>query len=163
MDPLSPNNITPSWSTSPPRFRSALPYLSPARTRPKSNQPTSPAPTIPASSPFREPKVFGAPGLSLPASSSGSGDNGASGSQSPRKDKGREGGFVRVRIGVLERNRKDLLIRFDANVCVVSCKMNERKERGLTIRRIYRTLGRGRIGICRDHMSNSSDSQNRSK
>jgi hypothetical protein len=45
-------------------------------------------------------------------------DAGASGSgpMSPRKDKGKEGPFLRVRIGVLERNRKDLLIRFDANV-----------------------------------------------
>lgn len=38
------------------------------------------------------------------------------GGMSPRKEKGREGAFLRVRIGVLERNRKDLLIRFDANV-----------------------------------------------
>jgi hypothetical protein len=45
-------------------------------------------------------------------------DVGASGSgpMSPRKEKGKEGPFLRVRIGVLERNRKDLLIRFDANV-----------------------------------------------
>jgi hypothetical protein len=26
------------------------------------------------------------------------------------------GGYLRVRLGALERNRKDLLIRFDANV-----------------------------------------------
>jgi hypothetical protein len=42
----------------------------------------------------------------------------ASGSMSPRKDKAKEGPFLRVRIGVLERNRKDLLIRFDANVSI---------------------------------------------
>jgi hypothetical protein len=47
-------------------------------------------------------------------------DPDASGSGSPRKDKGKEAGYLRVRIGVLERNRKDLLIRFDANVSRVS-------------------------------------------
>ena len=43
-------------------------------------------------------------------------DASGSGPMSPRKDKGKEGPFLRVRIGVVERNRKDLLIRFDANV-----------------------------------------------
>jgi len=45
-------------------------------------------------------------------------DASGSGSASPRKDKGKEAGFLRVKIGVLERNRKDLLIRFDANVSI---------------------------------------------
>jgi hypothetical protein len=107
MDPL---NINPSWSTSPPRTPRTTSYLSHARNK-SAARPQSPTPSIPASSPFREPKVFGAPGMGLA-------NPDASGSMSPRKEKGKEGPFLRVRIGVLERNRKDLLIRFDANVSI---------------------------------------------
>jgi hypothetical protein len=107
MDPL---NINPSWSTSPPRTPRTASYLSHARNK-SAARPASPIPSIPASSPFIEPKVFGAPGMGL-----ANPDASGSGPMSPRKDKGKEGPFLRVRIGVLERNRKDLLIRFDANV-----------------------------------------------
>lgn len=91
----------------------------------------------------------------------------ASGSMSPRKDKGKESPFLRVRIGVLERNRKDLLIRFDANVSNSSihldCCLVVYYGTRLIIRQICQTTERAAIGICRDPTSNSSDSLNRSK
>lgn len=112
MDPLSPNNINPSWGSSPPRSAASRSqaYASPARSI------SSLPPQQPASSPFREPKVFGAPSPSLahpPASASASSEASGSGQQ---RQGGGGAGYLRVRMGALERNRKDLLIRFDANV-----------------------------------------------
>nr|XP_031862031.1 uncharacterized protein CI109_002444 [Kwoniella shandongensis]KAA5529103.1 hypothetical protein CI109_002444 [Kwoniella shandongensis] len=100
MDPLASSNINPSWSNSPETPTNALP-------QPQRRSPSPPA---------REPKVFGAPGLGLvqppvqasDASGSGSGSGGRGPIVAPAP-------FLRVRIGALERNRKDLLIRFDAS------------------------------------------------
>ena len=119
MDPLSPSNINAGWGSSPPRTAAAYPSGSAStptrRVKQASSSSTSNLipPGQPASSPFREPKVFGAPtpGLvSPPLDGQGGGR-----SQSPTRGR-QEGGYLRVRIGALERNRKDLLIRFDANV-----------------------------------------------
>lgn len=66
------------------------------------------APHHPASHLSREPHVYGDPGTTLMhpgGASSATGEQGAP--PAP---------FLRVRIGVLERNRKDLLIRYDASV-----------------------------------------------
>ncbi|EIW72997.1 hypothetical protein TREMEDRAFT_12690, partial [Tremella mesenterica DSM 1558] len=52
----------------------------------------------------REPKVFGAPGMGLVSPPGATEEQG-----------GKVKPFLRVRIGGLERNRKDLLIRFDAS------------------------------------------------
>jgi hypothetical protein len=96
-------------------------------------------------------------------------DAGASGSgpMSPRKEKGKEGPFLRVRIGVLERNRKDLLIRFDANVSnsFVHLDRYPALPSGNIShsRPICPTTERAAIGTCKDPTSNSSDSQNRYK
>ncbi|ORY23260.1 hypothetical protein BCR39DRAFT_549535 [Naematelia encephala] len=107
MDPLSPSNINPSWSNSPPSNT----------TRPLDS---SQLPNSASSSSFREPKVFGAPGLGLvsppPPSHEGieaqkANTNGAAGQVQREKNVP----YLRVRIGGLERNRKDLLIRFDAS------------------------------------------------
>ena len=102
MDPLSPQNINPSWSNSPTTpYRPSLPSSS-------------------SSSSFREGKIFGAPGLGLvspPAESSSQAANVSNASKEGNtKEKEKVGLFLRVRIGGLERNRKDLLIRFDASV-----------------------------------------------
>lgn len=107
MDPLSPSNINPTWSTSP---------VPPSRPLPTSSS---------SSSSFREPKIFGAPGLGLvspPAESSSQAADASNvnGDGSGSKEKEKLGPFLRVRIGGLERNRKDLLIRFDASVSLCS-------------------------------------------
>ena len=101
MDPLSPAQMNPSWGSSS-----------------NPNPPLRPTPpTSSSSSSFREPKIFGAPGLGLlspPAESSNQAvDVSRSGSSGVKE---MVGPYLRVRIGGLERNRKDLLIRFDASV-----------------------------------------------
>ena len=114
MDPLSPSKINPSWSNAP---------TTPSRTVTPSAQsplPTSPLPASASSSSFREPKVFGAPGLGLvnPPSESSQASQAVdvNKTMSTAKTQERQGSYLRVRIGGLERNRKDLLIRFDASV-----------------------------------------------
>lgn len=170
MDPLSPSNINPSWGSSPPRSTpsTSASVSTPSRRKHASSSSTSHLipPSQPASSPFREPKVFGAPtpGLVSP-SLDGQGLGGGS-SQSPMKGRQDGGGYLRVRLGALERNRKDLLIRFDANVGpilhrIVSFSLDTLQTEVLTCRRpICRITERERTGTCRGPMSNSSDSQN---
>lgn len=120
MDPLSPSNINPSWSTSPPR--SSQSRSTPTRCTHASSSSSSSQfipPSQPASSPFREPKIFGAPGLGLANPPNDDVTQGST-SQSPMRERqAGGGGYLRVRIGALERNRKDLLIRFDANVSLI--------------------------------------------
>ena len=102
MDPLSPQNINPSWSNSP---------TTPIRPLPTSSS---------SSSSFREPKIFGAPGLGLvspPAESSTQAvDVSKSSGGDGERAKERVMPYLRLRIGGLDRNRKDLLMRFDASV-----------------------------------------------
>jgi hypothetical protein len=194
MDPLSPSNINPSWSTSPPRSRTSTSTSNASSTTP--TRALTRPPGQPASSPFRgttagassvpnhrgqdinqpyshssqtqtqssyqgqsqaqgqgqnqyqnqqktpirDPKVFGAPGMGLtspPGSASASAGSG-SGTGSLQYGRGTPGNgsgngnrngngnagekqppFLRVRLGVLERNRKDLLVRFDASVSLL--------------------------------------------
>ncbi|KAK4685149.1 hypothetical protein P7C73_g5007, partial [Tremellales sp. Uapishka_1] len=101
MDPLSPNNINPSWSNSPEAPIRQLPPLSPSI--PKSASSTSFT---------REPKIFGAPGTGLVSPPPESTNRLATSNGQARES---QEPFLRVRIGGLERNRKDLLIRFDAS------------------------------------------------
>lgn len=94
MDPLA-SDVNQGWASEP---------------APRAN-PTSPqAQQSPTS--IREPRVYGDPGTALtdPASSSA----GGAASREPQAP------FLRIRIAGLERNRKDLLVRFDANVCTVA-------------------------------------------
>ncbi|WVQ94121.1 hypothetical protein IAU59_001199 [Kwoniella sp. CBS 9459] len=144
-DPLSPSNINAGWAESPtdtPSFSSALasppPASASASASSSSNFGTAETPTSSSTSGYeREGKVFGAPGLTLvdpPSTSSSSSStqgfvSGTTHTQSQngsvRDGEGQvqvQGGrreapssYIRVRIGGLERNRKDLLIRFDAS------------------------------------------------
>ncbi|KAK8844778.1 hypothetical protein IAR55_006628 [Kwoniella newhampshirensis] len=104
MDPLASSNINPSWSNSPETPTNPLP---PPSIQQQPPSPPSSSSTL-TSTFAREPKVFGAPGLGLVQPP----ENGASGSGNGRAGPAL---FLRVRIGALERNRKDLLIRFDAS------------------------------------------------
>lgn len=65
---------------------------------------------------YREPVVFGAPGMGLvsPPPESQSQQETAAGAAQQERNVPRV--YLRVRIGTLERNKKDLLIRFDASV-----------------------------------------------
>ena len=102
MDPLSPDNINPSWSVN---SSSTHPHPMPI--------------SSPSSSSFRDSKIFGAPGLGLvssPATSSGPETDVSQVNGGAEREREKIGPFLKVRIGGLERNRKDLLIRFDASV-----------------------------------------------
>ncbi|KAL1407271.1 Vacuolar protein sorting-associated protein 17 [Vanrija albida] len=90
MDPLSPANINEGWSTEPAPSLSAPPVQPPA--------PPSPS----SSTHIRDPQVYGDPGTTIMSSPTAS--------QSDRPAP-----YLRVRIGGLDRNRKDLLIRYDAS------------------------------------------------
>ncbi|WVQ72254.1 hypothetical protein IAR50_001803 [Cryptococcus sp. DSM 104548] len=109
MDPLSPSDdINGGWSSPTSQAPSPLPP-SPAPPTTASSSGFSPAAPSSAAG-LREPKVFGAPGMGLvsppPDASFDQKSNGAK--EQPRP-------YLRVRIGTLERNRKDLLVRFDAS------------------------------------------------
>ncbi|OCF60171.1 hypothetical protein L486_02851 [Kwoniella mangroviensis CBS 10435] len=110
-DPLSPNNINPSWSDTPTdHTQSSIfsPTPSQSHVNPQSSSSSS------AEDYSREPKVFGAPGLGLVSPPPTSKD-GMMNSSITTAAKETPSPFLRVRIGGLERNRKDLLIRFDAS------------------------------------------------
>ncbi|WVF66507.1 hypothetical protein IAT40_001247 [Kwoniella sp. CBS 6097] len=136
-DPLSPSNINAGWAESPtdttPSF-SALPPVSASSNFGQPETPTTATSSSTSTGFEREGKVFGAPGLTLvdpPAASSLSqaqtqgfassseydhaqnGNGNVINSQTGRKEA--PSSYIRVRIGGLERNRKDLLIRFDAS------------------------------------------------
>ncbi|WRT63179.1 uncharacterized protein IL334_000082 [Kwoniella shivajii] len=131
-DPLSPSNINPSWSDTPTSSSSFSTTHTQSQSQhlnsPHTQTQHTPPPTSTSNDTFsREPKVFGAPGLGLvsphppPSSSSSTYED----TQSTRNANVNGNGtttrkeapnsFLRVRIGGLERNRKDLLIRFDAS------------------------------------------------
>jgi len=136
MDPLSPSNINAGWASSPPQTpSSALASSSSYNSTPTSNAPASASASASAS--FREAKVYGAPTPTLvnppgdyresPANGQGSTVDGQHGQP--------QGRYMRVRIGGLERNRKDMLVRFDASVssvrrCTVRCMWSVERLRG---------------------------------
>lgn len=118
MDPLSPHDINPSWSISNPNSPET-PFQAPSVLSPP---PPLPPPSASSSIFAREPKVFGAPvpglvgpplGVANEYSAIASANGNAGG---PSRASAQQGPYLRVRIGGLERNRKDLLIRFDASV-----------------------------------------------
>jgi len=116
MDPLSPSNINAGWSSSPPETPTSL--FNPSTSRP------APTATSEPNGSFREPKVFGAPTPGLierPEERTQVADSpkGGRARNSGGEERAGQGGgarYLRVRISGLERNRKDLLIRFDASV-----------------------------------------------
>lgn len=140
MDPLSPSHINPSWSNSPPTSTSSRALQSPSSspfrqtTQLNSNSDSNSYfhPSSSTNTPIREPKVFGAPSMGLisplptasDASRPGAGAGTGTGEGSSSTGGGGVGGgrgervgpYLRVKIGGLERNRKDLLVRFDASV-----------------------------------------------
>nr|ODN86975.1 hypothetical protein L203_03749 [Cryptococcus depauperatus CBS 7841] len=94
MNPLSPEDINGGW----PSPSTAAQYTYKAASTPDNYA--------------REPKVFGAPGMGLVNP------------PQETQDKAASKAYLRVRIGTLERNRKDLLIRFDANTNLPKYKSN---------------------------------------
>jgi len=118
MDPLSPSNINAGWASSPPQTpSSALASSSSYNSTPTSNAPPSASASTSAS--FREAKVYGAPtpGLVNPPTEYRNGSlNGQSDTADGQGVGQAQARYLRVRIGGLERNRKDMLVRFDASV-----------------------------------------------
>ncbi|ODN89723.1 hypothetical protein L198_06417 [Cryptococcus wingfieldii CBS 7118] len=109
MDPLSPSDdINAGWS-SPTDHTDPVPP-SPAPPTTASSSGFSSAASWSAAG-LREPKIFGAPGMGLvsPLPDAQSDHATTNGAKEPPRP------YLRVRIGTLERNRKDLLVRFDAS------------------------------------------------
>lgn len=98
MDPLA--SVNDGWGAAPV---SASPTAS--ASAPSSASPApAPAPQSPsADTTIRQPQVIGDPGTALMH-------------PPPPPPNEKPAPFLRVRIGALERNRKDLLIRYDASV-----------------------------------------------
>ncbi|TYJ57427.1 hypothetical protein B9479_001743 [Cryptococcus floricola] len=109
MDPLSPSDdINAGWSS--PTDHTAPPPPSPAPPTTASSSGFSSAASSSAAG-LREPKIFGAPGMGLvsPPPDAQFDHAKTDGAKEPPRP------YLRVRIGTLERNRKDLLVRFDAS------------------------------------------------
>ena len=116
------NVLSPPWPTTPHPPNSPIPNLKRAsshRDLTSSSQPHTPekTPVSPVGStgtgPFgREPQIYGQPenGLISPASHTG-----ANGAKYEKTEP-----YLRTRITMLDRNRRDILVRFDAQVCVYS-------------------------------------------
>ena len=106
-DPLtSPNPFASSVGAAPP-------WQAASTSEPEPSTPTTPAPQTPAKSPGlygKEPQIYGAPepGLVSPSVTTS-----ANGTRLERTDP-----YLRVRITALDRNRRDILIRFDAQASV---------------------------------------------
>lgn len=94
MDPLA--SVNAGWEGGAVPAPAAAPASPTTSTSPSASR-TASSPTAPT---IREPQVYGDPGTTL---------------IHPPNDKPAMP-FLRVRIGALERNRKDLLIRYDASV-----------------------------------------------
>lgn len=122
MDPLAAVNA--GWADTP-----ASPSSSPTSPTARASQSSAPhSPTAAgrgaahhphSSTLIREPHVYGDPGTSLmhpgpPGTATAAGGTNSNEQPQPAAP------FLRVRIGVLERNRKDLLIRYDASVSATS-------------------------------------------
>jgi hypothetical protein len=98
------DDLSPGWPTTPHPAAGTIPNM------PRASRPTTPTPSTasdlrgPPTPAGREPQIYGQPeaGLLSPAA------NGA------RFEK--QGPYLRMRITGLERNRRDVLIRFDAQV-----------------------------------------------
>lgn len=67
----------------------------------------------------KEPKIYGAPEPGLISPQTTVGSNGV------KYEKNEP--YLRVRITGLDRNRRDILFKFDAQVCIVSMKPNTRR------------------------------------
>ncbi|KIR42274.1 vacuolar protein sorting-associated protein vps17 [Cryptococcus deuterogattii 99/473] len=77
---------------------------------------------------YREPVVFGAPGMGLvsPPPESQSQQETAGGAAQQERNAPRV--YLRVRIGTLERNKKDLLVRFDASYSPIPPPTSKRTQ-----------------------------------
>jgi hypothetical protein len=99
---------TPPWPTTPHSVGSPVPNLRRA----------SPAPPTPDKGPApglygREPQIYGEPQAGLISPRETVGSNGAK-YEKPEP-------YLRVRINGIDRNRRDILIKLDAQVCFVHC------------------------------------------
>lgn len=103
MDPL---DSTSAWGGS-SAAASPLPSATESTSGPwgQSSAASTSSSTVPD---LREPRVYGDPVPALPA-------------PPPEQAKQPQAPFLRVRIAGVDRNRKDLLVRFDSSVSVTEC------------------------------------------
>ena len=78
---------------------------------PTAKTPRSPLPPNPPTPGGREPQIYGEPGQGLIAPPVGVNGVGK------HEEGGKGGRFLRVRVTALDRNRRDMIIRMDAQVC----------------------------------------------
>jgi hypothetical protein len=137
---------TPPWPTTPHTPNDPHPTLV---------KPNSPTPSSSSTGPFgREPQIYGQPepGLISPTS-----NKATNGTKFERNEP-----YLRVRITGLDRNRRDILVRFDAQVGLQKLYISwERTTHGIC-RRTCLTLRVKRIGTSRGPTSSSNSFQNRS-
>jgi len=142
----------PSWPTTPhsPLSQAILP-------KPASPRPQTPDKTLhlpPGANPYgREPQIYGqpTPGLISPRTNTAT-----NGTKFERNEP-----YLRVRITGLDRNRRDILVRLDAQVCTVFI-FNYTTMLTCSLRLICPTLLERRTAMSRDHMPNSSGLRSRS-
>ena len=167
----------PPWLTSPDMHSRALPPSPRSPIVPGQSQSllASRGPSLPnvGGSGWRDPQMLGVPGLGLmdPPEDGGSGSSLPSGTTSGGREGLKESArpYLRVWVGGLERNRKDLLIRFDASVrqfpVSAKCYLTSYSDKSChgtdSSRRIFPIFGLPFTRICRDHTSSSSGSPNK--
>lgn len=136
----------PPWPTTPHPPGSPIPNLRRA----------SPAPPLPDKGPTpglygKEPQIYGQPEAGLVSPETTKGSNGV------RYERGEP--YLRVRINGLDRNRRDILVKFDAQVMRINIVVFNKP---LNIsRRISPTSTEQHTEIFHVHTSNSSNSTSR--
>ena len=112
FDPLSADDDPfPPWPTTPHQPNSSIPNLR------RAPSPASPAPPTPDKGPStgpygKEPQIYGKPDPGLISPEPTVAPNG--------KKLDKPNPFLRVRITALDRNRRDVLLKFDAQVEILS-------------------------------------------
>lgn len=147
------NLITPPWPTTPHPPNSPIPNLK----RSPNSQPQTPdkVPTSPSGSVGqfgKEPQIYGQPDTGLISPVANVGSNGTKfEKQEP---------YLRARITMLDRNRRDILVRFDAQVNHIANNIMD-STNGY-YRQIYQTSQDQHIVIFHGHMPNFSNTTTRS-
>ena len=135
-------DTVPPWPTTPHSPNSPIPNLRPAPTPDR----------ISDINPFeKQAQIYGQPELGLISPATNPASNGNS-FEKPEP-------YLKVRITGLDRNRRDILVRFDAQVS--GTRTPQRRPRGLPrvglCRRTCQISPAQRTETCRDHMWSSSN------
>ena len=152
LDPLNSTDAifaagdsTPPWPTTPRQPNSPIPNLR------RAPSPAPPAPDKgPAAGPYgKEPQIYGQPDPGLISPHEAVGSNGTK-FEKPEP-------YLRVRITGLDRNRRDILIKLDAQVCNGGIRESFRDAHCIQRPTLLILLAQ-RTGMYRVHILSSSNS-----